>query len=205
MIQENLQPPFEKKKFTQKPIGVIFWLWLFFPVGIYFMWKGKMWSSKTRIIITSVFGFFIILALAGKNNNKGNDNSSDSNLISLNGTTLNYRYTLTPGDYQEEEVERIGRLVYNLSTKYNSAKKLELTLVMDKSNLEDKYGKKGNGLFTFPDKMVFDNLEEIRKYNDEMKYLGYNPNYLSIAYKLESILQNVGAEDFFKRLKTRTY
>lgn len=82
MLQENQQPPFEKKKFTQKPIGVIFWLWLFFPVGIYFMWKGKMWSSKTRIIITSVFGFFIILALAGKKNNTVGE-ASDINAFDI--------------------------------------------------------------------------------------------------------------------------
>ena len=38
---ESEQAPLQKKKFTQKPIGVIFWLWLFFPVGIYFMWKER--------------------------------------------------------------------------------------------------------------------------------------------------------------------
>jgi hypothetical protein len=58
-----------EKKWYQQPLGVGVLLWLFFPVGLYFMWKEKVWTSKTRIIITSVISLFIIAGFAGKKDN----------------------------------------------------------------------------------------------------------------------------------------
>lgn len=99
MLQENQQPPFEKKKFTQKPLGVIILLWLFFPIGIYFMWKEKIWSSKTRIIITSVFSLLIIIGIAGKNNNTSSkvDNTVKSNESPFNNIAGFYSGTSQMG------------------------------------------------------------------------------------------------------------
>jgi hypothetical protein len=36
------------------------------PVGLYLMWKGKVWSQKTRIIITGVIGLFGIVVNASQ-------------------------------------------------------------------------------------------------------------------------------------------
>lgn len=74
-------------KWYQKPVGVGFLLWLFFPVGLYFMWKEKVWTSKTRIIITSVLSLFIILALAGE---KSDNSIPHSDIQRLSGHTFVY-------------------------------------------------------------------------------------------------------------------
>ena len=70
----------ENKKFTQRPEGVIVWLILFFPVGIYFMWKNDIWSKKAKVIISIVFGILFI-GMVGNNNNKNGTTTSavDSN------------------------------------------------------------------------------------------------------------------------------
>lgn len=132
---------------------------------------------------------------------------SDNNKyqVNLSGDKIMASYMLHVGNYQEQEVENIGRLVYRLSAENKEAKKLELTLQMNMTELEDKYGNKGEGIFEFPDKMKFDGLDEIRKYANADKYLGNNEVYLAFAYKLQSILQNVDAEGFFKRLENRLY
>jgi hypothetical protein len=96
MLQENQSPLFQNKTFTQKPIGIIVWLWLFFPVGIYFMWKGKIWSSKTRIIITSIISLFIIVALAGKKENPSLKNEEKKMDVSQNND-------VNPSEKQEIE------------------------------------------------------------------------------------------------------
>jgi len=179
MLQENQQSPFPKKKFTQKPIGVIFWLWLFFPVGIYFMWKEKMWSSKTRIIITSVFSIIIIVGLAGKNGNTNREsNSSNSitytnNLQNDNSTdqTIRVDYTI-----KEETVwdatNNILELVWNVAKIHKSSQTAILTIYVDKKaiGLVDGYGK----IIDETEKIeqISEDLNEIRKFNllDDLQY-----------------------------------
>ena len=41
----------------------IIWLLLFFPYGLYYMWKNKVWSKITRYIITGVFTTIIISSI----------------------------------------------------------------------------------------------------------------------------------------------
>ena len=54
-------------KWFQKKQGIIVLLILFFPVGIYLMWKYSEWNNKTKVIVTSVFVIGTIFA------NKNND------------------------------------------------------------------------------------------------------------------------------------
>lgn len=157
----------------------------------YFNFAKKYW-----IIILSVL---LIASITQKSSN------NDKYPVTLSGDKIIANYMLHVGEYQEQEVENIGRLVYRLATENKEAKKLELTLQMNKTELEDKYGNKGKGIFEFPDKMKFDGLDEIRKYADADKYLGNDEVYLAFAYRLQIILQNVDAEGFFKRLERRTY
>lgn len=58
-------------KWHQKPTSIILLLIIFFPLGMYYMWKNEIWAVKTRWIITS---FFIILVIA----NAGNKNTSNT-------------------------------------------------------------------------------------------------------------------------------
>ena len=63
-------------KWYQKPTGVIILLIIFFPVGLYQMWKNELWTKKTRWIVTGVVAVMLI-ANSG-NNNSGVSNSSNS-------------------------------------------------------------------------------------------------------------------------------
>ena len=63
-------------KWYQKPTGVIILLIIFFPVGLYQMWKNELWTKKTRWIATGVVAVMLI-ANSG-NNNSGVSNSSNS-------------------------------------------------------------------------------------------------------------------------------
>lgn len=48
-------------RWFEKPLNVIIALILFFPIGIYFMWKNSVWKFRTRIIITLSFGVAFLL------------------------------------------------------------------------------------------------------------------------------------------------
>jgi hypothetical protein len=65
-------------KWYQKPSGTIILLILFFPVGLYLMWKNKLWTKNTRWIVTGVFALFVI-ANAGKNNSNDHSDNGNSN------------------------------------------------------------------------------------------------------------------------------
>ena len=58
-------------KWHQKTTPIIVLLFVFLPVGLYFMWKNEMWSKTTRWIVTGVFAFAMIANASGnKSNNK---------------------------------------------------------------------------------------------------------------------------------------
>jgi hypothetical protein len=65
-------------KWYQKTSGVIVLLILFFPVGLYLMWKNELWSKQTRWIVTGVFALMVI-ANASNSNSNNLENSSNSN------------------------------------------------------------------------------------------------------------------------------
>jgi len=62
-------------KWYQKPTGVIILLIIFFPVGLYLMWKNDMWTKKTRWIVTAGIA---VLILAG-----GNDKPSACDCVDI--------------------------------------------------------------------------------------------------------------------------
>ena len=45
---------------------------IFFPVGLYLMWKNELWTKQTRWIVTGVLALVVI-------SNAGNDKNSNSN------------------------------------------------------------------------------------------------------------------------------
>ncbi|RVU25566.1 hypothetical protein EOJ36_03880 [Sandaracinomonas limnophila] len=72
-----------EQKWYQKPNGTIILLVLFFPIGLYQMWKNELWTKQTRWIITAVLAV-VVLANAGKNKPQtsysGSSSTSASNL-----------------------------------------------------------------------------------------------------------------------------
>jgi hypothetical protein len=68
-------------KWTEKPSSIILLIILFFPLGIYLMWKNDVFSKRNRVIVTSVFGI-IFLSILG-----GSESNSTDNEILLNELT----------------------------------------------------------------------------------------------------------------------
>jgi hypothetical protein len=78
-------------KWYQKQTGIIILLVLFFPIGLYQMWKNKLWTNITRWIVTgAIIG--IAAANVGNNNSSSsvnnNSSSSSSNSTSSSGPDI---------------------------------------------------------------------------------------------------------------------
>ncbi len=56
-------------KWYQKPVTVVLFLILFFPVGIYLMWKHELWNKTSRVLVSVFFGFLVIANIDNKEKN----------------------------------------------------------------------------------------------------------------------------------------
>jgi hypothetical protein len=92
-------------KWHQKPLSVVLLLIFFFPIGLYFMWKNKMWSTKTRWIVTSVI---VILAIAGANNDNKNSGGSSGGSSSM---CSEYKHK----QFVQNRCDNLGYKVLNLN------------------------------------------------------------------------------------------
>ncbi len=57
-----------KKKWYQSSIGIIALFILFFPVGLFLMWKYSGWNKVVKVIITGFFGLMLIGSASSSNN-----------------------------------------------------------------------------------------------------------------------------------------
>ena len=68
-IASDITKPSDKKvKKTLKEFGIIVWLLFFFPVGLYLMFKNKVWNAETRAIIMCFLLFPIGIYLIWEQN-----------------------------------------------------------------------------------------------------------------------------------------
>lgn len=90
---------------------VILWLILFFPYGLYLMWKKTDWNKNVKIGISALFAVLCIIILA--------TNISDSETVKSNTgiTNLNIEYN--------QDIN------LNLSTKSSSSKKISVRVETD--------------------------------------------------------------------------
>ena len=51
------------QKWYQKPLGIIVLLFLFFPVGLFLMWKYSNWSNQAKWIITGIVAVVVVISL----------------------------------------------------------------------------------------------------------------------------------------------
>jgi len=52
-----------KEKWYKNPVYVILWLILFFPVGIYGVWKHPTWGNRTKWILTAIPAVLVVWAM----------------------------------------------------------------------------------------------------------------------------------------------
>ena len=53
----------QKQKLSQKTWFIILWLIVFFPVGLFFMWKSS-WNKIVKIVISVIFAIALVSAIA---------------------------------------------------------------------------------------------------------------------------------------------
>lgn len=63
----------QNKKWYQRAIGIILLLVLFFPVGLFLMWKYANWSPRVKWVITGIFIFILFIGMI-----RGNKPSQDN-------------------------------------------------------------------------------------------------------------------------------
>ena len=138
-----------EQKWNEKPLNIIILLVVFFPAGLYFMWKNKAWNKGTRWIISSFFIFFMLISL-------GTGNSSTySNGI---GTIKHY----TADDFNKDEMlKKMGEEVWKFSKDHPNAKELNLIIIVE---CKDKLGNESK----YESKITFNSnkIQEFSKYND---------------------------------------
>ncbi len=102
----------DPKKWYQTNSGIIALLFLFFPAGLYFMWKYSPWSKKTHWYVT---GVVVVLLLI----------SSIFNLAGLEPTEVNESSSKEKKQVQGQEVNK------ETESSYKEERKQALQLVWD--------------------------------------------------------------------------
>lgn len=62
MTEQQAKP--ETKKWYQQDWAIIVFLVVFFPVGLYLMWKYANWSKVAKWIVTASIGVLVVISMA---------------------------------------------------------------------------------------------------------------------------------------------
>jgi hypothetical protein len=94
-----------KKKWYQKTVSIIALLILFFPVGLFLMWKYATWSKTVKWVVTAIVGFFVLVnATSGSNTSSTTSNSQNSAVTVTQGTDKTTQPVANVEQSQEQEV-----------------------------------------------------------------------------------------------------
>jgi hypothetical protein len=72
-------PPQPQKKWYQRSGGIVLLLFLFFPAGLYLMWRYATWNKGVKWIVTGIFAFLVLI-------NSMNSQASTNNVIPATAT-----------------------------------------------------------------------------------------------------------------------
>ena len=97
-------------KWYQKPSTNVLLLIIFFPVGLYLMWKNGIWSKTARIVITL---FFILLVVGNMNSKKANSTNSNDESSTENFKDCNQS---SHESFVKDNFKNSGKDVYGIST-----------------------------------------------------------------------------------------
>ena len=137
-----------EKKWHEKPTSIVLLLILFFPVGLFLMWKNNIFSKKIRIFV-SIFCGLIILGSGGDGDSSSKlssgdgDSSSKLSSADLIGQTftLDAYHVIT---FQSETTYYIKQKPYNCGGDgYWSMSGNKVILNSNSSKCESTRNKKG--------------------------------------------------------------
>ena len=89
-VNYNSQLTTDEEKWYEKTAVIILFLILFFPVGLFLMWKYANWNKTIKISITVLIAIVLIVNIFG-----GKSNSDDSQQINSSKTVSNYQQDTT--------------------------------------------------------------------------------------------------------------
>jgi hypothetical protein len=100
----------DNPKWYQKNPFIILFLVVFFPVGLYLMWKYSDWSPKTKWIVTGVLLFFVFII--GITDDASNDSSQSHTSENDQQSVSSYNWQTEQGTLlrrvEEVVVDQIG-------------------------------------------------------------------------------------------------
>lgn len=75
-------------KWYQKTWGIILLLIVFFPAGLYLMWKYANWNKKAKGIVSVIFAFILIISMMNGNNTPKNTYDDSGVNLKEDNTTV---------------------------------------------------------------------------------------------------------------------
>lgn len=116
-VNVSTAPAAPKKKLGEKTWFIVLMLILFFPVGLYLVWKNPNWKKKTKIIITVIF---VILAIASigtsSNTSSSNSSSSDTEIAEEESVSAEYRNALIKAETYSDTMHMSKTAIYDQLT-----------------------------------------------------------------------------------------
>jgi hypothetical protein len=130
--RNKIETPRLEKKYYANNVFVIFLCVVFFPVGLYILWKNNDFSKSAKIVVTSLISLVLVLLIV-KQNEVGNkiDNSTPSSL-STSTTKSKSRFESNPVEKVIDSLKIIGadsnytnEMTKSLNEKMSTINKLE--------------------------------------------------------------------------------
>ena len=96
-----------KKKWYQSTGGIIALLILFFPVGLYLMWKHADWNKAAKWVVTGIFGLLILVSAFGGDNSTSTTTNSQTTAPIVNQETEEATQPDVSAEQQTEEITSV--------------------------------------------------------------------------------------------------
>lgn len=104
----------KKNKWYHKTGGIILWIILFYPVGLYLMWRYSSWSKKWKLGITGIYALLTMGMFNLPEQEVGNPNiqTSKPNVVS------SPKPTSTPKSVEKMQIIVTSQIVKKVDGKY---------------------------------------------------------------------------------------
>ena len=146
IMNEQTQSPINnnpKTKWYQKSFGIVLLLILFFPVGLYLMWKYSNWNKVVKIVVTVIVAIILISAMSDSKSLEDDAKDEIANIKNENNITPTTSPTTEPQTTLPRE-----NSVYGILTKKDLTEINETLFVETRSLLEISYS-------TFKNKEIY--------------------------------------------------
>jgi len=106
--QGNTQPTENpiKNKWYDKKSFVIILLFVFFPIGLYGLWKGSSFGKIGKIVMTSILGILLLTAIGGNETPRPNSNQVAEEINKSNLKKATETENVIQNDDKQDEADK---------------------------------------------------------------------------------------------------